>query len=418
MNKCYLLSLFSLLLLSCGADELQLTVSNNSPIDRVGEIVEIDIENADQYALYTKEGDALQCQTTYEGKLIFHADVKAESTTKYILRRDRRLPLDTIATGKVYPQWFDDFGWENDKIAFRTYSEKMAERGDKLYGYDIFTKRYDRPVLDILYGVQFDKEYQATIKRLRAESPKLVQPLSAAVTYHVDHGLGMDYYVVGPTLGSGTAALVFNDQIEYPTYYDSVEILDQGGLRLTFRLTYDPVEIGCDMVQEVRTITLDKGTHFNHIEVEYKKLSTSTDLVVGLVMHDNGENSACGDGYIAYAEPKHHYGWQTYNAVIYPDEVKNRIQYFDEPKGTAQGHILSEGVYTPGEKLSYYMGAGWNRWGFKTPQEWFDYVKEQREVLKTPLTYRISKFLIATKPIHKTGFWIRLFPKKTVITSI
>ncbi len=386
----HILSLMLLLLASCGAEERFLSVTNSSSIDRVGEMVELDIESADEYVVYTKEGDALQCQTTYDGKLIFPATVAAKSTTDYILRKGRRLALDTIATGKVYPQWFDDFGWENDRIAFRTYSEKMGERGSILSGYDIFTKRYDRPVLDILYGTQFDEEYQAILKRLRAEESKLAQPLAAAVTYHVDHGFGMDYYVVGPTLGSGTAALVSDGEIQYPGFYDSCEILDGGGLRLTFRLTYDPVNIGGEMIQEVRTITLDKGTHFNYIEVEYQNLTKPTDLVIGLVMHDEGETSLRGDGYIAYAEPMHQYGWQTYNAVIYPEESANNIQYFDEAKGAAQGHVLSEGLYTPGAKLCYYMGAGWNRWGFATPEEWFDYVEQQNEVVNNPLAVKVK----------------------------
>ena len=31
--------------------------------------------------------------------------------------------------------------------------------------------------------------------------------LNRGISYHVDHGNGMDCYAVGPTLGGGTAAL-------------------------------------------------------------------------------------------------------------------------------------------------------------------------------------------------------------------
>lgn len=364
-------------------------VTNDSAINRVGEMVEVELDNAEEYAIFSKNGKALPCQVTYDGKLIFQATVDANASESYILRKGERIDIDTIATGKVYPAWFDDFGWENDKVAFRTYSEKMGEGGGSvLSGYDIFTKRYKYPVLDALYGANFDKEYKRIIAELKAEGKPA--GIAGALSYHVDHGFGMDYYVVGPTLGSGTAALVIDGEINYPGFYDNVKFLDKGGLRLTFQLSYDPVDIDGEMVQEVRTITLDKGTHFNHIEVEYKNLSKPTDLAIGLVMHDDGETSRCGDGYIAYAEPKHQYGWHTYNAVIYPEESQNRRQYFDEPIGAAQGHILSEGRYTPGEKFSYYMGAGWNRWGFETPNDWFDYVESMAKVLEKPLICKIK----------------------------
>lgn len=383
----YILSLMLLLLVACGGDRT-LVVTNSSSVDRVGEILEVEIEDADEYAVYTTDGEAVQCQTTYKGRLIFPVTVAANSTSSYILRRGgERVAIDTIATGKVYPVWFDDFAWENDKIGFRTYSKRMVERGDTLYGYDIFTKRSDKPVLDFLYGFHFDEKHQAALKILRKEDPELALKLAYSTSYHLDHGLGMDYYAVGPTLGSGTAALLSGGEIQYPFYYDTCELLDAGGLRLTFRLTFAPVEFEGEMVQEVRTITLDKGTHFNHIEVEYKNLSKPVDIAIGIVMHDDGATSIREDGFIAYAEPLYMYLCQTYNAVIYPDEVSNRVQYFEKPIGAAQGHILSEGRYTPGQSLTYYMGAGWNRWGFEKPQDWFDYVTEEAKAIKTPLTY-------------------------------
>ncbi|MFR9502987.1 MAG: DUF4861 family protein [Rikenellaceae bacterium] len=391
MKRSIIVALLLCVCAACSKQEMEITISNNSSIDRVDQVIEIAIDNADEYVVYTLEGDAMQCQTTYDGKLLFPATVAAESVERYILRKARRLPLDTVATGKVYPQWFDDFGWENDKIAFRVYSKKLMAQGDKLYGYDIITKRHRMPVLDILYGVNFDPEYKAIHERFQANNnQKAAQNLTTATTYHIDHGLGMDYYTVGPTLGSGTAAIMRDDKIQYPGFYDSCEILDNGGLRLTFRLMYDPVNIDGQMIQEQRTITLDKGTHFNYIEVEYKNLTTPTDIVIGLVMHDMGKVSQRGDNYIAYAEPKHNYGWQTYNAVIYPDQKSSAIQYFEKPIGTAKGHILSKGVYSPEEGLAYYMGAAWNRWGFETPAAWFDYVEAQAQALSEPLTYKIK----------------------------
>lgn len=366
-------------------------MSNSSSIDRMDEVVEVEIADADSYAVYTAQGKPIQAQTTYDGKLIFCASVAAKSSTKYLLRKELRVDLDTIATGAVFPQWYDDFAWENDKIGFRAYSDKILKMGGTpLYGYDIFTKRSRTPVLDVLYNTQFDKYYGPLIRSNRESNPSFSKTLSNATTYHLDHGFGVDYYVVGPTLGSGTAALIDNGEILYPLYHSKSEILDRGGLRVTFRLTFAPVKVGEDMVQEVRTITLDKGSHFNHIEVEYLNLTSPREVVVGIVLHDSGECSRLGKGFIAYAEPKHYYGWQTYNAVIYPESKSSEVALFAKPRGNALGHILTKGEYSSDTKMQYYMGAGWNRWGFPTAESWFGYVEQQQQRYNEPLRCEVK----------------------------
>ena len=55
--------------------------------------------------------------------------------------------------------------------------------------------------------------------------------MSRAISYHIDHGNGMDCYAVGPTLGGGTAALMPDSAIVYPYCYKDYEILDNGPLR-------------------------------------------------------------------------------------------------------------------------------------------------------------------------------------------
>lgn len=383
-----LLSCF--VLLSCGTQK-HLTIINDSSIDRVEEIVEVEVKDADEFAVFNTKGEQVQCQTTYKGNLIFPATVAAQGSTDYILRKEKRERIDTLATGKVYPQWFNDFAWENDKIAFRTYSTKLYESGSHFHGYDIFTKRHKLPVLDILYGATFGRETGAAIAKLRSEGKTaLANQLQGSLSYHVDHGLGMDYYAVGPTLGSGTAAIFSDGKIIYPGCYSKSEILDRGGLRVSFRLTYEPIEVDGKKIQEERIITLDRGTNFNSIEVKYNNLTKPQDVVVGIVLHDDCKESLRGEGFMAYTEPMHQYGWQTYNAVICPDEISSEASYFEKPLNGAYGHLLSKNSYTPNTTFKYYMGAGWNRWGFKTPQSWYDHVKTKVEKVDKPLTYKFK----------------------------
>lgn len=79
-----------------------------------------------------------------------------------------------------------------------------------------------------------------------------------SVSYHVDHGNGLDCYKVGPTLGGGTAALMSGDSIIYPYCYATQEILDNGPLRFTVKLVYNPLTVkdNSDVI-ETRLISLD-----------------------------------------------------------------------------------------------------------------------------------------------------------------
>ena len=79
----------------------------------------------------------------------------------------------------------------------------------------------------------------------------------------MDHGYGCDVYAVGPTLGAGTTALLDGEDIVYPFCYDKFEILDDGPLRFTIKLTFRPFNLGeKENIVETRIISLDLGRYF------------------------------------------------------------------------------------------------------------------------------------------------------------
>ena len=81
--------------------------------------------------------------------------------------------------------------------------------------------------------------------------------LHRTLTYHRDHGYGMDAYTVGPTMGAGVPALMEGKEFVYPLCYKEVEILDMGPLRFSARMVFAPVQVGQDKdVVETRVITL------------------------------------------------------------------------------------------------------------------------------------------------------------------
>ena len=92
----------------------------------------------------------------------------------------------------------------------------------------------------------------------------------------------MDCYAVGPTLGGGTAALMPDSAIVYPYCYKDYEILDNGPLRFTVKLVFNPLVVKNDSnVVETRIIQLDKGSQLNKTTVSYEYLTQATPVAAG-----------------------------------------------------------------------------------------------------------------------------------------
>ncbi len=374
-----------------------MVVSNPSSVDREGAVVEVCcLENPADFIVLNDEGYEVPSQVTYDGKLLVLTSVKAGGEQKFKLVNEpsRVLYPKVITTGRIYPERIDDIAWENDKIGYRVYSKKAGADGWRLWGYDIFTKIGAHPILDDIYAAEVDLHDRALAVSLKATDPKGAQTMYDAISYHINHGQGMDYYPVGQTLGCGTTALVTDGTVHYPEYFRDYKILDNGPLRFTLKLIFDPIDVAGDKVVEERLITLDAGQHFNKIKVDYNGISAERDIIIGLVTHDDAKVSQVRDISIAYAEPAHKFGWQTYVAAVFPETMKARIALFSAEEGKARsatGHVQAEGKIAPGQSLEYYMGAGWNRWCMESAEEWFDIVRQQEIVLNQPLEYKLSK---------------------------
>ncbi len=367
----------------CGNQILEVAATDADIVNKVYEVV---VDDPSTLVVVDSKGVEIPSQVTYDGKLLILANVKAGTTEKYTAKKGTPAEYQTLACGKMYPEKLDDLAWENDKIGFRAYGKPNAEAGNKLYGFDIFTKRGTNPVLADIYAPEIDPFNAAEMVRLREVDVDMVayEEFIRPLSYHLDHGKGMDYYPVGPTMGCGTAALVVDGKTIYPTYYSKHEILDNGPLRFTAQIEYDAVEIDGDSVVEQRVITLDAGTHFNKIDVRYIGLTKPTKVVAGLVLHDAAKHHQVTENSIAYIEPMHSVGWQTYNAIIFdPAKMSPKVDLFDEAAraahGGAYGHIQIEGTYEPESTLTYHMGAGWNGWEVFTKEAWFELVTKSAQ---------------------------------------
>ena len=387
---------------------LKVLVKNTTSEVREHEMTEIATEivferlqlsDTDQFVIYDNEGNEIPYQLTYDEKVVFPVDVDSMETAAYTFQEGEPSMVNTLVYGAQYPEWQDDLVWENDKMAYRVYGPDVQQRGQKTFGYDIFTKNVSELVMESRYGLVLNEETWNNIKQLREDGHKeLADSIEDAISYHVDHGTGMDCYHVGATLGAGTTALMDGDKIIYPYCYSDFEILDNGPLRYTMRLKFNPSIIRNDSnVVETRLIQLDKGSYLNKTIVAYENLADRQTLATGVVIHKPYFDRYQYDiqqGYIAYADPtqdvKNGNGI-IYVGTVFPSNVQNmQVQLFEQPVDNALGHVLALNDYVPGDDFVYYWGAGWSKAGFTTDSEWVNYLKKFALHVRNPLLVAIE----------------------------
>lgn len=385
------------------------TVTNPLAMERSNEMVEVSMETvtdrlglADtaQIVVLNADGQQVPYQITYDGKVIFPAAIAAGGTATYTIQTGTPEAFDVKACGRCYPERMDDMAWENDLVAFRAYGPALQTKGERGFGYDLFTKyNTTEPMLEAMYAKELNKETLAKIAELKKTDPKAAAELSRERSYHIDHGYGMDCYAVGPTLGAGVAALMVNDTIIYPWCYKNQEILDNGPLRFTVKLEFTPLTVkGDSTVVETRLITLDAGSHLNKTAVSYSNLKETLPIVAGIVLHepDGAVVADAANGYITYVDPTTGPdNGKIFMGAAVPAVVKDaKTVLFSEKekkeRNNADGHVLAVSDYEPGSECVYYWGFAWDKADIKTADAWNRYMADFAQKVRNPLTVKVN----------------------------
>ena len=409
MRKILILFVVALIGFASCADSKQsmtVTVTNSLALERAGEMVEVPMSDvvaklklADtaQIVVLDVDGQQVPYQVTYDEKVVFPVTVGGNSVVTYTIQPGTPAPFDVIACGKYYPERLDDVAWENDLGGFRAYGPALQARGERGFGYDLFTKyNTTEPILESLYAEELNPEKRAKIAELKKTDPKAASELQNAISYHIDHGYGMDCYAVGPTLGAGVAALMAGDTIIYPYCYRTQEILDNGPLRFTVKLEFNPLVVrGDSNVVETRVISLDAGSYLNKTVVSYTNLKEAMSVTTGLVLRepDGAVVADAANGYITYVDPttdRSGANGKIFVGAAFPAQVKEaKVVLLSEKekkdRGGADGHVLAISEYEPGSEYTYYWGSAWDKAAIKTPDAWNKYMTEYAQKLRTPL---------------------------------
>lgn len=408
MKKLFVSAAVVAIMSSCAQEKgIIVSVSNPLKIDRVEEIVEVSADDVlgklkldenTEFIITDENNSEIPYQLTADNKIIFPVTVKAEAIASYSISKGQPSHVNTLVYGRQYPERLDDIAWENDKAAYRAYGPALQKKGEQAYGYDVFTKSVSELVVEDRYAMELDKDARTMIKQLRKDGKKAeADSLANAISYHIDHGNGMDCYAVGPTLGGGTAALMPDSVIAYPYCYKNFEILDNGPLRFTVKMEFNPLTIDGDTtVVETRVIQLDRGSHLNKTIVSYTSLKKEYPIGVGLVLHEAYPDRYSMDtegGYIAYADPTTNVkadNGTIYVGAVFPNTLEMaKVQLFEKPVSGAIGHVMGINTYQPNDEFEYYWGSAWSKCGFDD-EKWNSYLKEYAMKVRNPLVVTIK----------------------------
>ena len=345
-----------------------LSLYNKTGLDRREEVMEI-LYN-DFISKIKNKNNKFKLSDALTGKEIpYQVEYKGNKNPKNILLLVNLAPGSKIYvqiidkmpsdfTPKTYarfvPERYDDFAWENDRIAFRVYGAALEKTNENAYGLDVWAKRTSELIIN--------KWYQSG-------------------DYHVDHGEGLDYYSVGFTLGAGSNAPYAKDSIYYSKNFRNYRILDNGPLRSAFQLEYDKWKVDGKIVGESKTISLDAGSQLNRIETVYSfKGIDNFPVAIGIVKRK--ETGAIlldeREGIMGYWEPQHGKDGTLGIGTVVSEEIsKMKI---------SNNHLLSIIKVIPQQSLVYYTGGAWDKAGIITnSNDWFNYLQDFKKKIQHPV---------------------------------
>lgn len=342
-------------------------------------------KKGEAYIVKNKRGQQIGSQITHDGLLLIDASVRPHGSATYYVSIGKPYQQKVYATGALYKIRKDDIAWENDRCAYRVYGPALQKTGERSFGTDIWVKNspdtvvYERYIKDMIGNRKNDDETEIL------------------TSFHLDHGNGLDPYRVGATLGLGAPSLMVGKNQVLPYCYKDYRILDNGPLRFTVELTYNPSTVGnMKNVVEHRIISLDKGSNFNKMTVWYDGLNTPTDFATGFPIHEEDtETKTFAKDYVSYADPTDNIevnNSQVYVGVLFPESIDHTYyQLFDKKHDGATGHALGlkRGLKN-GEKYSYYFGAAWSKYDVRSYAEWQIRIKDYLDALKTPLQVEVK----------------------------
>jgi Domain of unknown function (DUF4861) len=298
--------------------------------------------------------------------LIFQADFAPNETKTFTLTTGKKREYakeDFRAYGRFVRERFDDFAWENDRVAHRTYGKALITwKGEPLTSsaIDIWSKRTERLVINDWYMVD---------------------------NYHSDQGEGVDAYSAGPTRGCGGNGVWSNGQLYIPTNFVDSRVLTNGPIRVMFELVYEPFDVNGIKVSQVLRVSLDAGSQLNHFTPRFEAAGASDSLALAIGLKkvkDEQKQFNSERGWLSIWEPmEKNLGMQGLAILVEPRSVNKLAE--DKLNNLL---VLKPGL---GGSFSYWAGFAWDRAGKITSSDsWNTYVDQFAQRLQSPIEISVK----------------------------
>ena len=394
MKKSIVALLAGAALSASAADKIVVTVTNGLDAARPAEVIAVpfnDIKRLlpdippdklfDHLLVRDGSGNVVPAQGTnfkpeehrdYYLDLVFQHDFAAgEKTATFTIEQSEPPvpPFPAKVFARYIPERFDDFAWENDRVAHRIYGPGLdtpAAGGTRMVssGVDVWSKRVRYLIVDRWY---------------------------VKGHYHSDSGEGLDMYDVGTNRGCGGTGVWDGQKLFVSQNWKTWKVLANGPIRAVFELTYEPWDAGNGVkIAETKRFTVDAGHNLDLIESTFAFAPASgatgeLTIAIGLTKHPKQATAVA-----AQDNPGAWLGlWEDFGrpmsgnlgtGVVLASAAK--LAGFAETPGDRL--ILAK--VKPGETLAYYAGAGWKQSGdFAFPDDWKAYLAFWAKRLASPI---------------------------------
>ncbi|MDO6601632.1 DUF4861 family protein [Arenibacter palladensis] len=330
-----------------------------------------------------KEGNANYLRTQWidydqdghDDELLFQADAEPNSVSTYLIVMDSSVVVpesEVVAYSRLVPERTDDYTWENDKVAFRTYGptgQKEALEGvpgsTLSSGIDLWLKRTDKSIINKWYA----------------------EHLKTPGYYHIDHGEGYDPYHVGGSRGTGGIGIFENDSLFVSQNFTTARTIAAGPLRTVFELDYASwSDYG---LKETKRISLDLGSNFSKFEIVFSSEREVPNMAIGITLHENKGEAKLNqqEGWFRH--------WETIDStnlgeglVLDPSVIDTAlVRKIEIPD---QSNLLV--ITKPKNNLTYYAGFAWELSGQITDiNDWDTMLSQQAKIIANPLLVSINK---------------------------
>ncbi|HTQ32459.1 MAG TPA: DUF4861 family protein [Opitutaceae bacterium] len=301
----------------------------------------------------------------YYQSLIFQHDFAAgEHTATFTIEKtDAPIPpFPAKVFARYVPERFDDFAWENDRIAHRIYGQALetpVAGKDQMVssGVDVWAKRVRYPIVDRWYLMGH---------------------------YHEDTGEGLDMYDVGTSRGDGGTGIWDGKALHVSHNWKTWKVLANGPVRVVFELTYEPWDAGNGvMVAETKHFIVDAGHNLDDVTSTFTFQGHET-LTVALGL---GKHPKAASDLTKQSDEKESWltVWEKYPRASIGCAVAVDPDAFAGFAEDGLNHLLLANVKS-GQPLHYFLGACWDKSGdFAAKDDWSSYVAAAVERAQSPL---------------------------------